>query len=314
MLPSLEMRHLVAVITLAESMNFTRAAQKLNITQSGFSKQINEIEDQLGFKLFTREGKRVTDLTDAGKVFVEHARQSVLHHQRAIQLANSTHEGAERFLHVGYCPYLDHKWLTTLLSVRLPLYPRLKLELCSDFVPELIGHLLTGALDIALVNGPPKDDQITAVSLAREPLTVILPERHSASGKAHLRLADVAEDSWIMFQPRANPVIQQAILSAATHESIRPKRMQYVMTPQEALDIVAEGSGVAIIPKFSFSRFRMSGMTVHALSETSLSFETALLMRGENDSRLTNEFARTYLKKLRAISAVPRQLELPIAG
>jgi hypothetical protein len=61
--------------------------------------------------------------------------------------------------------------------------------------------------------------------------------------------------------------------------------MQYVMTPQEAFDNFAEGLGVAIIPKLSISRFRMSGMTVHALSEASLSFETALMMRGENDSR-----------------------------
>lgn len=314
MFPTLEMRHLLAVVTLAESMNFTRAAQKLNITQSGFSKQINEIEDQLGFKLFTRDGKRLTDLTDAGKVFVEQARLSILHYQRAIQLANSTYEGAERFLHVGHCPYLDHKWLTTLLSVRLPLYPRLKIELCSDFAPELVGSILTGALDLALVAAPPKDDQITAVSLSREPLTVVLPERHFASSKSHLRLVDLADDSWITFQPRANHVIHQAILSTAKHESVRPRRLQYVMTSQEALDGVAEGFGVAIIPKIAISRYKLSGMTIHALSEASLSFDIALVLRGENDSRLTNEFARSFLKKLRVLNATPRQLELPIAG
>ena len=314
MFPTLEMRHLQAVITLAESMHFTRAAQKLNITQPGLSKQISEIEGQLGFKLFVREGRRVTDLTDAGKVFVEHAKLSVLHHQRAIQLANATHEGSERFLHVGHCPYLEHKWLTTVSAVRLPLYPRLKVELCSDFVPELIGNILTGALDLALVNGPPDDDQITAVSLSREPLSVVLPEGHSASRKSHLQLADLGEDVWIAFQPRANPVVHQAILSTARHESVRPKQLRYVMTPQEALDNVAEGLGVAIIPKFSISRYRFSGMTIHALSETPLSFETTLLLRKENDSRLTNEFARSFLKKLRVINATPRQLELPIAG
>jgi DNA-binding transcriptional LysR family regulator len=200
------------------------------------------------------------------------------------------------------------------LSVRLPLYPGLKIELCSDFVPELIGNLLTGALDLALVNGPPRDNQITAVSLSREPLTAVLPERHSASSKSHLRLADLANDSWITFQPRANPVIHQAILSTAKHESVRPKRLQYVMTPQEVFDSVAEGLGVAVIPRFAISRYRLAGMTVHALSEAALSFETALLLRAENDSRLTNEFARAFLKKLRVINATPRQLELPIAG
>ena len=314
MLPMLDTRHLNAVITVAESLNFTRAAQRLNITQPGLSKQISEVEDQLGFKLFTRDGKRVTDLTDAGRVFVEHARLSILHHHRAIQLAKSTYEGSERFLHVGHCPYLDHSWLTTLLSVRLPLYPRLKIEVCSDFVPELIGKILTSALDLALVTAPPIDDQITVVSLARTPLTVILPEQHPASGKSHLQLIDLAGDSWIMFQPRTNPVIHQAILSTAKQESIRPKRLQYVMTPQEALDNVADGLGVAILPKFTISRYKTSGMTVHALSESSLSFDTSLLLRRENDSRLTNEFARSFLKKVRAINVAPLQLELPTAG
>ena len=314
MFPAIELRHLNAVIALAESLNFTRAAEKLSITQSGFSKQINDIEEQLGFKLFTRDGRRVTELTDAGRVFVEHARLSVLHQQRAIQLARATDEGAERFLQVGHSPYLDRTWLSALLSVRLPLYPTLKLELCSDFVPELVGSILTGALDLALVTAPPNDEQITTVALARAPLLAVLPEGHSASGTPQLRLKDLCDDQWIAFQPRVNPVIHQAIMSAAKRESISPKHLQYVLTPQEAIDSVADGLGVALLPKPAVGRNRTFDVTIQPLWESSLSFDTALLLRADNESRMTNDFARTFLKKLRALHAIPVQLELPIAG
>ena len=81
MFPNLEVRHLHAVIVLAEELNFTRAAHRLHLTQSTLSKQITEIEEEHRFQLFTRDNRRVVpvELTDAGRVFVEEAHSSLLH-------------------------------------------------------------------------------------------------------------------------------------------------------------------------------------------------------------------------------------------
>jgi DNA-binding transcriptional LysR family regulator len=314
MFPTLEVRHLNAVIALAESMNYTRAAERLHITQSGFSKQIAEIEDQLGFSLFVREGKKVTDLTDAGRIFVEHARLSVLHNQRAVQLARVAHEGAERFLHIGHSPYADRSWIAALLAIRLPLYPRLKVRLSSDFVPELMGSILTSALDLALITAPPADEQITAVEVSRWPLYAAVPERHPAARKRQLRLKDLADEPWVMFQQRVNPVVHHAIMRLAEHEAIHPKQIHEVLAPQEAIDSVAEDLGVAFVPKPAALRYHASGVSIQPLWDQSLWFDTCLVMRGDNDSRMTNEFARAFLKKFRSTQAAPVQLDLPIAG
>ena len=81
MFPSVEVRHLQAVIVLAEELNFTLASHRLHITQSALSRQITEIEEQLRFRLFTRDNRRVVrvELTDAGRGFVEEAPSSLLH-------------------------------------------------------------------------------------------------------------------------------------------------------------------------------------------------------------------------------------------
>jgi DNA-binding transcriptional LysR family regulator len=314
MFPTFEIRHLNAVIALAESMNYTRAADRLHITQSGFSKQIAEIEDQLGFRLFTRDGKRVTDLTDAGRVFVEHARLSILHNQRAIQLARAAHEGADRFLHIGHSPYANRSWISALLAIRLPLYPKLKTRLSSDFVPELMGSILMSALDLALITAPPADEQVTAVALSREPLYAALPESHPAVRKRQLRLKDLADDSWILFQERVNPVVHHAVMSLARQGAVLPQHVHHVLTPQEGIDSVADDLGVAFLPKAAALRYRAAGIVVQPLSDQALWFDTCLVMRGDNDSRMTNEFARAFLRNFRSLNATPFQLELPIAG
>jgi len=82
--PSVEVRHLQAVIVLAEELNFTRASYRLHITQSALSRQITEIEEQLRVRLLTRDNRRVArvGLIDAGRVFVEEAHSSLLHNMQ----------------------------------------------------------------------------------------------------------------------------------------------------------------------------------------------------------------------------------------
>jgi len=84
MFPNLEVRHLHAVVVLAEELNFTKAAHRLHITQSALSKQIIEVEEQHRFHLFTRNDKRHVELTEVGRIFVEEARSALRHIERAV--------------------------------------------------------------------------------------------------------------------------------------------------------------------------------------------------------------------------------------
>jgi DNA-binding transcriptional LysR family regulator len=311
--PNVEVRHLHAVIALGEELNFTKAALRLNLTQSALSRQITEIEHQLRFRLFTRDNRRVVrvELTDAGRVFVEEARSSLSHMERAFHLSRAAHEGAGNILTIGHSHEADQAWVSDLLAVRLPLYPKLAIRLISQFSIELIRSVIAGELNLALVTAPPEDSQIEAVPFVLTALYAALPEGHSAAQQERLALQDLAKDEWILFARRIHPVVHDAIMEAARLEGIAPKRAHDIITPQEAIHLVSEHVGVAILTKPTALGCRADGVVVKPLSNQSLCFKTCLIMRKDDDSRLTNEFARSFLRRYAYQRRPPKPIELP---
>src|ERR1700761_6920021 len=101
-----DIRHQVAAVTLAEELNFTRAAERLKITQPALSKQISELESQVGFVIFQRNQRRV-ELSDAGQVFIRGCRDALAILEKAIRLAKGTHDEVEPLITIGHSPYVD---------------------------------------------------------------------------------------------------------------------------------------------------------------------------------------------------------------
>ena len=233
--PNVEVRYLHAVIVLAEELNFTHAAQRLRISQPALRKQITEIEEQLRFHLFTRDKKRVVELTDAGRIFVEEARSALSHMERAVHLARATHDGGDNVLLIGQSLFADQAWVSALLSIRLPLYPKLRIRLISEFSIELIRSVMAGELNLALVTAPPENAQITSVPFARTPLYAVLLQTHAAAKKEHIMLEDLATDEWILLARRVHPGIHGAIMDAARRGGIAPKHAHVVITAQQAV-------------------------------------------------------------------------------
>jgi DNA-binding transcriptional LysR family regulator len=312
--PKVEMRHLQAVIVLAEELNFTRAAHRLHITQSALSKQITEIEEQHRFHLFTRDKKRTVELTEVGRIFVEEARSALLHIDRAIQLGRAAHEGCGSFLTIGHSPYADQAWVSAILAIRLPLFPKLRIRLTSQFSSELVRSVMAGELNLALVTAPPKDSQITTVPFALTPLYAALPQTHPAAQKEHILLQDLARDEWILFARRVDPVVHDVIMDVAIREGIAPKHAHDIITAQQAIHLVSEHAGVAILTKPTTVDVSGEGVVVKPLSHTSLCFETCVIMRTDDDSRLANEFARSFLRRYGPQILPPEQMELSLSA
>ena len=311
--PNVEVRHLHAVIALGEELHFTKAALRLNLTQSALSRQITEIEKQLRFRLFTRDNRRVVrvELTDAGQVFVAEARSSLLHMERAFHLARTAHDGADSVLTIGHSHEADPAWVSDLLAVRLPLYPKLAIRLISQFSIELVRSVLAGELNLALVTAPPEDSQITAAPFAPTPLYVALPETQAVSQKEQIELQDLAKDEWILFARRVHPVVHDAIIDAARRAGITPKHAHDTITSQEAIHLVSEHVGVAILTKPAALGFRAEGVIVKPVSDASLCFKTCVVMRTDDESRLANEFARSFLRRYADQRRPPKPIELP---
>src|SRR5208283_4274793 len=184
----------------------------------------------------------------------------------------------------------NHDWVSAMLAIRLPLYPRLGIRLKTQFAMESFHSVLVGEVNLALVTAPPQDAQITAVPFAPAPLYAALPENHPAAHKERLLLQDLAKDEWILFAKRVHPLVHEAIMDTARRESIAPKHAHDVIAPQQAVDLVSESVGVAILTQSMARGLHADGVVVKPISDASLCFETCVIMRADNDSRLVNEF------------------------
>jgi DNA-binding transcriptional LysR family regulator len=304
--PRVEVRHLHAVVVLAEELNFTRAADRLNITQSGFSKQINDVEALHKFHLFIRTNKKNVELTEVGRIFVDEARLALWHIDRAVHAAR---EGSDSILTIGHSPDADLAWISAILAIRLPMYPKLRVQLISEFSSELVRRVMAGDLNMALVTAPPETSRITAAAFARTHLYAALPQTHAAAQKEEIALQDLAKDEWILFARRSHPAVRDAIIDAAQRQGIAPKHAHDILTTQEAIHLVSQHAGVAIVTKPASAGPSAEGVVIRPLADLSLSFETCLIMRADEDSRLANDFGRSFLRRYALQQMPPKQME-----
>jgi len=134
---------------------------------------------------------------------------------------------------VGHSHHASHEWLSTLLAIRLPLYPELSVRMATRFPVELARGVLAGELSMALVITPSEDAQITTVPFARAPPYAALSENYPAAAKENLRFCGLAADQWILFARQVPPVIYEAILNAARMRGSRPKLRTTPLPPSK---------------------------------------------------------------------------------
>jgi DNA-binding transcriptional LysR family regulator len=155
---------------------------------------------------------------------------------------------------------------------------------------------------------------ITAAIFAETHLYTALPETHAAAQKELIALQDLAKDEWILFARRVHPVIYDAILDAARREGITPIHAHDIITAQQAIHLVSEHVGVAILTKPTTVGFSAEGVVLKPLSDRSLCFDTCLIMKTGHNSRLTSEFARSFLQRFQPQIPPPKQLELSLSA
>jgi DNA-binding transcriptional LysR family regulator len=307
----LETRYLLVAVVLAEELSFTGSAKRLKMSQSGVSRRLNELERRCGFRLFNRDHAKVV-ITDAGRAFVQEAKLSLIHGERAVESGKAANDGVESHLTIGRSPYLDPMISSTLSSVRLPLYPNLLLHMQSDFAPELVHGLLTGRLDLALIAHPSPNRKLTMTQIAEAPFYIAIPESHPLVPKNVLTLEDLRGCTWIMFDRKVHPVLHDSIFRRAAEEGIAYRNNQYVLAADEAFQLVADNVGVAFLTMASALRTKMPGVAVRALVDKELRVELYLASRADNRSKLASEFVRAFMKRIEQIIAPPQML-LPLS-
>jgi DNA-binding transcriptional LysR family regulator len=297
----------LAAIVLAEELHYGRAAKRLHVAISTLSKQITRLEDKLGMTLFVRDVKHV-ELTDAGKAYMEQIRTSLLQAEKAIPAARAVNEKQGHILTIGHTPYADPNLIRMLLTISVPLYPDVKVQLHSDFAFDLVQALVAGELDVALVAWPPENTTLKFIEIIKAPLYVVLPEYHPASEQDDISLSDLANDHWIILNKRVHPLLYDTIFKQANAYSIKPKEIHHIVTPEEGVHLVLEDAGVAFLPKPVALSSQRLGIVVKPLAEDKLQIVTYLALRANDSSPMVSEFAQEFLHKcVPLVHAEPRR-------
>lgn len=307
-----EIRLMQAAITLAEELNFSRAAERLHISQPTLSKQIYELESQLGFRLFERNHQTV-ELTDAGRMFVEEAREAIVHAERAVLSAKAAFNGADEILNIGKSPYGDPFLVSTLLSIRLPLFPGMRIKFWSNYSNELARQVIAGTLDLALITGVPENSKLTVLKVADDSFYIAMTVDDELTVNRELHLNDMHNRNWILLGRHAGPHLYDAIQLLASDKGVRASDIHHVMSPEEASELIREHNGLAFLPRTSAWRIARDEITMRPLVEDRLRLITNLAARSDSKSRLVNEFVRGTARKLSNVKNVV-QRQLPLTG
>ena len=292
-----DIRLQVAVITLAEELNFTRAADRLKITQPALSKQIAELESRLGVIIFKRNQKKV-ELTDAGQVLVIGFRDAMALLEKAVRQARTTNDEIHPVVTIGHSPCGDPSLISAIVSVHLPLYPNLRLRVESMFALDLAHSVLAAELDLAIIAEPSENPHLTLVQLATVPLCVVMPADHPAARRGSASIEEFGNVGWMIFSRKVHPVIYDRILDVGRQAAASPVELHHYVVPQEAVQLISENFGIAFMSRGVAEQIRHPEIVVRPLSEAALHVTSYLVLRADQSSRLVNEFGRALLRKL----------------
>jgi len=202
----MELRHLRYFVAVAEAENVSRAALKLRVSQPGISRQIRDLEDEIGFPLFERSAKSVR-LTAAGKVFLSEAREVLLHTEAAVKKARDVAHNGSGEIHVGYAPSLTVQILPQVLRKFQEQFPHVRVALHDASSEEMVTQLRDGKLHVALSVQPPKKllRDLDFKLLARYTMCIAVAPNHPLAKAKAVTLAQLVDQPLIGYSRAEYP-------------------------------------------------------------------------------------------------------------
>lgn len=240
----MELRQLRYFCVLAKTLNFTRAAELLHIAQPPLSRQIQQMEDELGVVLIERG--RPLKLTEAGRFFNEQAAQLLEQFERTCADTRRMNEASKRFLSIGFAPSTLYGQLPDLIR-RLRSHGDIELNLAELITLQQIEALKSGRIDIGFGRIVFEDSAIVQFVLREDPLVAVLPSGHPLL-LAPVSLAQLARQPFILYPGSPRPSYADHVLKLFANQGLT---IQVVQTPNElqtAIGLVAAGVGVTLVP------------------------------------------------------------------
>jgi DNA-binding transcriptional LysR family regulator len=295
----MELRHFRYFVAVAEEENVSRAALKLHVSQPGISRQIQDLEDEIGFQLFKRSAKSLK-LTDAGKVFLAEAKSVLQCADDAVKKARAAAGGTQGEIHVGYAPSLTVQILPPMLRAFQGEFPRVRVSL-HDLSSEEMLEQLGKKLQVALTVRPPAKmlRGLSFVEIARYAMVVAVAPNHPLSKLKAVTLQQVAPEPLIGLNRKDYPEAHVETKRLFAAVGLKPNFAEEHEGGTGIVAAVEAGRGIALVPS-SLACIVGTRVKLLPLKPALPSIVVGAVWRKESETELVKNFIAAARTKLQA--------------
>ena len=288
----MELRHLRYFVAVAEEMSVRRAALRLHVSQPPLSRQIHDLEEELGTKLFERNKQKLA-LTTAGETFLREAKQILSHAQRAAQLAKAASRGEAGQLRIAILPPIGGLFLPPAIRAFRGRYPVVDLTVLELSPREQIAALLDRRIDLGFVPLPVTNivPELHYETVREIELLVALSPEHRLTKLSRLTLPKLAPESFVLIERSSAALLHDWTLNLCREAGFEPQVAKLADSPLGVLELVSSGFGISLLPGL-FQRYP-SDVVYRPLPGTTPKLHLALAWRQDNASPLLKAFMET---------------------
>ncbi|WP_158804184.1 MULTISPECIES: LysR family transcriptional regulator [unclassified Acidisoma] len=304
----MELRHLRYFIAVAEEGSLTvAAARRLHTAQPSLSRQIRDLEYEVGAQLLTRSARGV-ELTAAGRAFLEHAKLALAQTEAAVDAARRAEKPARPLFALGFLTGQEMEWLPRTMNILKDELPNIDVTISSQYSPDLADSLMRGRIDLAFLRPEPQMPDLEYRIVAKEPLLVVLPSDHRLASRAAISIQDIAQETFIGMSKTA-PTLQVIIDDYLKRSGVDIHAAHQIDNLGMAMSLVASTRGVTLLPAYA-RNFLPWSVISRPLEGEAPTIDLVMGYRKSNTSRILKLFlARSDELISRAAHELPRPSE-----
>src|SRR6202162_5269511 len=246
----MELRHLRYFVAVAEAGNLTLAAeQRLHTSQPSLSRQIRDLESELGAQLLTRRARGI-ELTPAGRAFLDHARLVLSQVEAAAEAARRVAHPAQACLTMGFLNGHELTRMPEAIKILRDELPNIDVMISSQYSPQLADGLLKGKIDAAFLRREEKVPDLAFRLLVKERLVVVLPSDHRLATRETINPRDLLGDIFVSVSETA-PVLRAVIDKYLKRSGINIAPVHEVDHLAMGMSLIASTRGVGLLPAYA---------------------------------------------------------------
>lgn len=269
--------------TVATELNFSRAAQRLNMTQPPLSRQIQLLEHHLGVRLLTRSTRSVS-LTAAGRAFFIEAQNLLERAEQAALSARRFADGDIGTVSLGFVPSAVYEFLPRVVADVRRSQPDIRVSLAEMNTYEQHEALHARRIDLGIVRSTLRQPEFSSECLVREPFVLAVPAEHRLANAATPCITDLEAEPFIMYSHSAYQPFNELLTGMFRAAQVTPDYVQWLGSTLTILALVDTGMALALVPR-SAARIRFEGVRFRDIElGEGIRSELHLIWRSDNDN------------------------------